>query len=173
MTNRRTQRGLSMIEILVTLVIVAVGALGLAGMQLMALKFNKEASVRSIATELTMELSDRMRLNIAGVSATKYDRSLGYTAALSTAVADPGCGKTQDCTSTTLAQLDLHDWLDAIATALPGGTGSVIPVAGNKSVYQLVVMWMEKSFLDSGGTDATCPTPRVVGVRCLSTTFTP
>ena len=162
-----------MIEVLVTLVIMAGGALGLAGMQIASIKYNAEASVRSNATLLAIELSDRMRANMAGVKATNYDRNLGYTAALAAAVAAPGCGSTSDCTAATMAQLDLNSWLDSIGKALPGGTGAVVPVANNASARNIVVMWKEKSLNDSNATDPFCTLNAVVGVRCYQTTFMP
>ena len=171
--RRHFQLGFSMIEVLVTLVIMAGGALGLAGMQIASIKYNAEASVRSKATLLAIELSDRMRANMAGVKATNYDRNLGYAAALAAAVAAPGCGSTSDCTAATMAQLDLNSWLDSIGKALPGGTGAVVPVANNASARNIVVMWKEKSLNDSGATDPFCTLNAVAGVRCYQTTFMP
>jgi type IV pilus assembly protein PilV len=167
------QCGVSMIEVLVALVVMALGALGLAGLQLQAAKYNKEAAVRSTATQLAVELSDRMRVNMAGVKAKSYDRDLGYAAALATPGSDPGCGSSSDCTAAKLAQLDIYNWLQAIAAALPQGTGAITPVADNRFVYQINVMWMEKTLVDSGELDPNCVNSPVAGVRCFVTTFTP
>jgi type IV pilus assembly protein PilV len=167
------QRGIAMMEILVTLVILAIGALGLASMQLNAMKYNKESAVRSKATLLAMELSDRMRANITGVKAASYDRNEGYTAALAAKVTAPSCGSGIECSSSNLAQLDLSDWLTDIGKDMPNGTGAVIPITNNSAGYNIVIMWTEKSLVDAGTTDAKCPTPLVAGVRCLSTPFIP
>lgn len=171
--RRGSQCGMTMIEILVTLVIVAVGALGLAGMQLKAAKFNKEAGVRSTATQLAVELSDRMRVNMDGVKTGSYNRDLGYDAALADPGSDPGCGSSNDCTAGQLAQLDIYNWLQAIAAAMPQGTGAISPVAGNRFVYQINVMWKEKTLVDNNETDPNCANAPAVGVRCFVTTFTP
>jgi len=171
--RRHFQFGFSMIEVLVTLVIMAGGALGLAGMQIASVKYNAEASVRSKATLLAIELSDRMRANMAGVKAGNYTRNLGYAAALAATVAAPGCGSTSDCTAATMAQLDLNSWLDSIGKALPGGTGAVVPVTSNAYANNIVVMWQEKSLNDSNATDPFCTLNAVVGVRCYQTTFMP
>jgi type IV pilus assembly protein PilV len=169
----RFQFGVSMIEVLVTIVIVAIGALGLAAMQLTSAKYNKEAHVRSIATLLAVELADRMRANLKGVKAGNYARNMGYDAAKAAAVAAPGCGTSSDCTASTLAQLDLANWLAAILAGLPQGTGAVVPVADNGSVYNIVLMWKEKSLVDSGATDPDCTLSPAIGVRCFQTTFMP
>jgi type IV pilus assembly protein PilV len=170
--KRHFQSGLSMIEVLVTMVLIAIGSLALAGMQLAALKYNKEASLRSAATLLAVEISDRMRSNIAGVKASSYDRNLGYAAATA-AVADSGCDSNTDCTAAAQAQLDIHNWQSSLKTALPGGAGAIIPSATTKYAYTVVVMWKDKSLSDNGELDPACTTAPVVGIRCFSTMFMP
>jgi len=168
------QSGIAMLEVLITIVILAFGALGLASLQLTSMKYNKESAGRSKATLLAVELSDRMRANRQGVVAASYSRNEGYTAALADVPASPGCGSGgTECNSTQLAALDISDWLTDVAAALPSGTGAIVPIANNYAGYNIVVMWVEKSLLDAGGTDATCPAPLVVGVRCLATPFIP
>lgn len=161
-----------MIEILVTMVLIAGSSFALAGMQLAAIKYNKEASLRSAATLLAVEISDRMRSNIAGVKASWYDRNMGYAAA-TTAITDPGCGSSTDCTAATLAQLDIHNWQTSLTTALPGGAGAIIPSATTKYAYSIVVMWRDKSLSDAGATDPACITAPVAGIRCFYTMFMP
>lgn len=170
---KRRHSGFSMVEVLVTLVVIAIGVLGVAALQLNALKYTKESFSRSAASVLAGDLSDRMRGNMAGVKAGYYARNFGYTTAHSTAVTAPSCGTTSDCNAQTLAQLDLSSWLAAIAAALPGGTGAVVPVNNNAFVYRIVVMWQEKSLVDSSTIDASCDGPLVAGVRCQSVTFMP
>jgi type IV pilus assembly protein PilV len=176
--NRRA--GFAMIEVLMTIVVLAVGALGLAGLQLAAMKYNKESVGRTKATLLAEELSDRMRANMQGVQSGSYTENNGYTAAITAlaAITAPSCGgsttgTTSDCTYAQMATLDLANWSTDLVVALPQGTGAVVPITSNGYTYDIVVMWMEKSFADAGGTDATCPTPLVVGVRCLHTPFIP
>lgn len=172
-TNRHA--GFAMMEVLMTIVVIAIGALGLAGLQLSSMKYNKESAVRSNATLLAIELSDRMRSNMAGVKAGSYTENNGYALAQSTlaAISAPTCGTSSDCTSAQLANLDLANWRDSLLAAMPQGTGAVVPVASNGYVYDIVVMWVEKSLADAGATDSTCPGTLAVGVRCLHTPFIP
>lgn len=169
-----------MIEILVTMVLIAGSSLALAGMQLAAVKYNKEASLRSVATLLAVEISDRMRSNIAGVKAGNYDRNFGYAAAKAAIVADPGCGSTTDCTAATLAQLDKYNWQTSLTTALPVGAGAIVKSTTTAFAYTIVVMWQDKSLSDSTQPlDPLCTKPPlaaltpVAGVRCFTTTFMP
>jgi type IV pilus assembly protein PilV len=166
------QAGTSMVEILVAMILIASGALAIAGMQMSAAKYNKEAALRSVASLLSSELSDRMRSNIAGVKAGNYNRNLGYVAALSSITA-PSCGTTSDCTSAQLAQLDISSWQKSLTAALPGGAGAIIPNATTKYAYTIVVMWQDKSLSDAGVTDPACTVTPQVGVRCFTTMFMP
>ena len=180
------QGGAMMIEILVTILVLAVGLLGLAGLQLSAMKFTKDAASRSNATLLTAELADRMRANMEGVKQASYKRDLAYAASIAAGLpADPGCGKTTDCTYTTMATLDLNQWLTAIAATLPEGTGALIEDPVNKSGWTIYVMWMEKSLNEANKDNAAvstkdrnCTGPAgwaapPDGVRCLYTAFMP
>jgi len=64
---QKTQHGFSMIEVLVSLLVIAVGLLGLSGLQIASVKGTSNAHSRNVATNLAMELSERMRSNPAGV----------------------------------------------------------------------------------------------------------
>jgi type IV pilus assembly protein PilV len=59
--RRRAQCGASLIEVLVSMLILAVGLLGFAGMQMVGIKSNHSAQMRSQATLLAYDLADRMR----------------------------------------------------------------------------------------------------------------
>ncbi len=179
MLNKRQANrlaGFAMMELLMTILVLAVGALGLAGLQLSAMKYNKTASSRSQATFLADELSDRMRANMAGVQAGSYTLNNGYTAAIPAlaGLTAPGCGTSSDCNSAQMATLDLIAWNAGLKTKLPSGTGAVIPVTGATYTYNIVVMWQDKILAASTpNTDSTCPGTPVVGVRCLTVPYMP
>ena len=61
--HRHKQGGFSMIEVLVTLVILALGLLAFALLQVMNLKFSQSANYRTQATNLANDLLDQMRAN--------------------------------------------------------------------------------------------------------------
>lgn len=173
--NKNRHSGFAMMEVLMTMLVISIGALGLAGLQLASMKYNKDAAVRTRATSIALELSDRMRANLAGVKAGLYNQDNGYAAAVTAlaGITTPGCGTSSDCTSAQLVNLDLSSWRVSILATLPQGTGAVIPIANNGMTYDIVVMWIEKNLQDDGLTDANCKAPLVVGVRCLRTPFIP
>lgn len=114
---RRSQSGFSLIEVLVSALILAIGLVGVAGLQAMSLKNNQSAYMRSQASALAYDLADRMRTNVAGANAGYYDpANAAVRASCSTAV---GCGPQQ------LAQNDISQWNAELAGNLPMGTGFV------------------------------------------------
>ena len=63
MISKNKQSGTTLIEILVSVVVMSVGLLGLAGLQMNAMRFQKASSQRSEATQAAYDLGERMRSN--------------------------------------------------------------------------------------------------------------
>ncbi len=136
--NKSKQHGFTMIEVLVTMVIMAVGLLGLAGLQATSLKNNESAYQRSQAAQMAYDMLDRMRVNSAGVAAGSYNNidttaPNTYTECLKT-------DKTSKCNSSGMADYDDGDWHTQLADLLPLGTGSVAG-AGTGSIFTITVSW--------------------------------
>jgi len=115
-------RGFTMLEVLVSILIVSIGMLGLAGLQAAALKNGQSAYYRSLATQLAYDMSDRMRGNINGVLGNSYNRT-GINTDYATAVA--ACTTTAGCVAADLARNDAFEWQQLIQTLLPGGEGII------------------------------------------------
>lgn len=101
------QRGVGLIEVLVTVLLLATALLSLSALQIRSLQFNQSAYFRSQANILAYDIIDRMRLNRRNV--TQY--SLAYAANT------PG--------GTALAQVDLREWRAALQNIMPAGEGQV------------------------------------------------
>ena len=106
------QRGFSMLEVLVAMLVVSIGLLGLAGLTAASIRNNQSAYQRSIASWLAYDILDRMRANRNVAQAGTYVINLG---------AAPGGGQ---------ASTDLTEWKQELAASLPTGDGSVQPIAG-------------------------------------------
>jgi type IV pilus assembly protein PilV len=119
----RRPRGMTLVEVLVTIVILSFGLLALAGLQVTALGGGKNASNRSVATMLSYEILDAMRANRQPALNGNYNLALSET---------PGSG-------TALAEQDLLRWRTELARRLPAGTGSIQMGAGN--IVTIVVQW--------------------------------
>ena len=141
----RRQRGISIVEALVALVVIAVGMLGIAGLYLTSLQASRSAKLRAQAVQLAGSIADRIRANREGVMA--YN-----TAAYGGNPVAQGCDFDFRCTPAQLAQDDLAIWLANIRDpqlGLPGGTrvNGVVRVtdrnAPQSDNYVIQVVWRE------------------------------
>jgi len=135
--TRRPQRGFTMIEILVALVVLAVGLLGIAGLQTVGLRHTHSSHLTTQANMLGNDMAERMRANMGGVNGGGYSAVTGNET-------DPGCGT--NCTEAQRATLDGNQWGAAIAALLPGGNGSVTRNADG--TFTVAINWTE---LDGDG----------------------
>ena len=140
-TRLRRQRGISMVEALVALVVISVGMLGIAGLYLSSLQASRTAKLRSQAVSLVSSIADRIRANRDAAAA--YDTSK-YGGAPKTQDCD-----TKNCDAAALAQDDLARWIEDIKAALPGGSvvKGVVKVTDrlrpNPDNYLITVTWHE------------------------------
>lgn len=122
------ERGFSLLEVMVAVLVLSIGLLGMAGLQLNSLKFNQTATTRSQATVLAYDIADRMRANRAVAKAGGYD-----------------IGVDDDPSGSTVAMTDLSDWKDSLGRFLPDGNGSI---ARNGDTVTITVTW-DESRVDS------------------------
>ncbi len=136
--KRKSQKGITLIEILVTLIILSIGFLGLASVQLLGTRNISNSSFRSLATIYAYDMVERMRANQDGVNEGSY-RGVDTDGA-----ANPGCNP---CDPTDRAQLDLFEWgtlltANAINGGLPNGSGVIDYDAGDEE-YTISISWSE------------------------------
>ena len=120
---RAVAAGFTLLEVLIAIVVVAFGLLGLAGLQVFALRNNVSAAQRVAASALTSDIVDRMKANYQGVVSGLYNAPVaaGYAGPAVSTCAD----KNGTCTPANLATTDLFEWQQRIAASLPGGVGRV------------------------------------------------
>jgi type IV pilus assembly protein PilV len=148
----KQQTGFSMLEVLIAIVILSFGLLGVAGLQLVSLASNHSAQVRTTATSLAYDIADRMRANMAAVSAGNYNGISGADNQCQATHYDDIHATPANCTAAELAADDIYDWGQSIAGLLPNGTGAVCidstpntaACDGNGVSYAVRVSWDDK-----------------------------
>lgn len=126
------QSGSTLIEILITVLVLSVGLLGMATLQFDAVKLNHDAFLRSQAVNLAYDMSDRIRSNRLAAESGDYDAQPAAAGADATAVAD------------------ITAWQANLALALPTGTGSI---TRRNEEFTVQVCWDESR---GAGAPATC-----------------
>jgi type IV pilus assembly protein PilV len=107
----RSQRGVTLLEVLISIVVLSVGLLGYAGLQTLSMKNNTSAFQRSQATMLTYDIVDRMRANRPNLASY----SVGLNSVGSYA--------------------DVISWKNNVASALPDGKAKVeVDLAGTATI---------------------------------------
>lgn len=129
---RYTCNGFTLLEVLISVLILSVGLLGIAGLQVTSLKNNHSSYQRTQATLLGYDVVDRMRANMNAVALSNYIAKGAYTVTpsgttntVSAPTATASCGTTSGCSIAAMASTDVNQWRVLLADKLPGGVGVV------------------------------------------------
>lgn len=167
LTTRRHAHGFSLLEILVALLVLSIGLLGLAGMQMVGLRSTNSASFRGQAVAVATDLAERMRINprvlnndledinddgiVDAVDTNDYFNN--PTADCSTAVAQ--CNTGADCSPLQMAVYDFNTLACGAngVSLLPEGaitvrcvdaaTGVDLAACPDSSLFRVSVSWKE------------------------------
>jgi len=141
-----SQRGMSMIEILVSLTVVAFGLLGLAGMQARSMSFQKDSFDRKAAAEVASQITERIRANYDGFTAGRYNKTMLPTDPVPGAI--PVCANPQDCTALEIANRDWAMWQIDLRRRLPV-SGAYLLAPANSTQMTLILAWQEGQATDN------------------------
>ncbi len=137
--HNHSEQGFSLLEVLISVLILSIGLLGLAALHATSLKANHGAYHKSQATFLAYDIVDRLRANQPGAISGAYNITLADV----------------DKNGTSLADIDVNSWLANVNALLPQGDGSIAcTVTGRCTV---VVTWnieREGGTADTLGADA-------------------
>ena len=148
------QRGFSMIEVLVAIVISAVALLALAGVNAVSLRYTKMSQYRATATQLANDMGERMRANkgnpsagaqaATGFFAGAYDFNTDFAGQATRAVLPVELCATalSNCTPDGIAALDLAQWRRLVRDQLPQGSIFLLRQA-DQSAMDLWLVWRD------------------------------
>lgn len=161
---KKRQRGVGIIEVLVALVVVSLGVLGMANLQLKGIKHSSSGFNRAKALMVAESITSRMRANRTGVLAGNYNAH-SFTSSATTCTTKPnpycqtlGTTAAQSCTTAELAAFDLFSadcgsW--GATESASGGVQDYLPLGSTidincddatctpTSTYTVAVTWPE------------------------------
>jgi type IV pilus assembly protein PilV len=129
----RAQSGFTLVEALVSLIVISVGMIGIASLYAQGLRASSTALYRTQAVALAADMADRIRANRAATTA--------YEGAAADRNCDPA--DNNDCAPADMAAHDLWLWQAQVTAQLPGGAGAVAVDTTTPPTYRITVTWTE------------------------------
>jgi len=153
--NKSRQQGLTLIESMVALVVISIGLLGIAALQLTAMQQNSSALHQSKAVWAGYAMADRIRANnIRFADYSGIDTNNPYS---------QDC-MNSPCNNDQLVIADAAEWTGTVRD-LPGGRGQV---TANANQLTVTVMWDDEG---TGATGTACGANAQVDLTCYSVTL--
>lgn len=149
----KSQRGVTLIEILISVLLLSFGILAVVGMQAYAIAAQRNASNRAIASMLANELAEIVRLNPTAFNAGNYNVSLMPDAAAPD-LAATNCAFPNCTTPALLAATDINLFQRRVRAQLPQGGVELTRPVGSVNQAHLWIVWEEPNVLDNTRTDA-------------------
>lgn len=122
--NPRRAAGFTLVEMMIALLVLSIGLLGIAGLQITGMRNNLSSSWRSQATYLAYDILDRIRANRA--NRANYSIDLGDLP-----VCAPG----------SVVECDLSQWKGNLERILPGGDGTVTVGGPDNTEVTVTIQW--------------------------------
>lgn len=198
-THHRAQRGVTMIEVLIALLVLSVGLLGVAITIAKSSRFSAGAWAQSAVASNLSDMAERLRSspNAANANFTLTDSYADQRTALDggTVVVVKDCDAVA-CTPAETGAFHVTQWRLSLNQTLPGAAGWLRPLSSatneaRATSFEMAVMWFDKSNTDSSGAPAApqvcagtetgvaqrqcCPAAAnaAAGVRCTRTVLVP
>ena len=128
--NKNSIDGFTLIEVLIAMVILAIGALGVAALQFKGLKYSTDANIRSNANFLAYDIADSIRINRDNVGDYVQDYESGSAHG--------------DCDNNGDADDDLDCWYDRVDEGLPPGSDANITGPDANGLYTITLSWDDR-----------------------------
>lgn len=186
---RRHQSGITLIEVLVSVLILGLAMISLAGLQSYTVKYQLGSANRAVLSMLVGDYAERVRANLtaapgdgAAGDQSKYLYAVAWADQANAPVeADVDCNATVCTDANTLAEWDMANWRQRVRDELPRGS---VHIAGTmRDGLTMTFMWQDNDFgskspvcaANQDPVDARqcCPADLPTGVRCANFVIVP
>lgn len=140
------QRGISLIESLVAIVVMALGILGILGVQMRTLSDTQNGVRRAQAVRLIEDLGERLQAN---------PDALNNLTTYTTSPASPTNCATSECSASALAEFDISRWRTNVSNSLPSAQAIVFIPQGGARQLGVLIGWRESQYNQDGKTLST------------------
>ena len=149
---KQSQQGLTLVEAMIALLVISIGLLGIASLQLTAMNQNASSLNHSQAVWIAYNMSDRIRANISEFNNYNgIDTTNNYAQDCMTAA----------CSNAQMRVADAADWSTMIGN-LPGGRGII---TNNADGLLVTVMWDDEG---TGANGTNCGPDPAVDLTCYT-----
>lgn len=134
-TTPTRERGFSLIEVLVSLLVLSIGLFGILAIILNSLKMNSSSVYRTIAAQQAYAMAETLRANPTAVGTISAATAIAFSTSGVAPAFTQSCLQAAGCPRGTSAtngyvQMSLQMWQDQLASVLPQGTGTICQSSG-------------------------------------------
>lgn len=189
MKKKSNQKGVTLVESLVAIVVMALGILGILGVQMRTLNDTQTGVRRAQAIRLISDLSERIKAHpdARGI-ASSYVINWDSTLSAPTTSCNIGSGfPATSCSGADIATHDLYQWIAGVRAALPLGDARVFISSSDINQLGIMIAWRENERAREGDSSAdtsafkaiftptatgasavTCPTGKICHLQYIS-----
>ncbi|MDX1461356.1 MAG: type IV pilus modification protein PilV [Xanthomonadales bacterium] len=133
------EKGFSLLEVLIAVLILAIGVIGIAALQMTTSMYQESSMYRGQVAMLSREIIERMQLNVDAAKGGAYNIST-----LPTGLTTNCKSATANCSTGDMVSHDLREWSARVADVLPGGDASIATDTSTDPVQiTLTLKWDE------------------------------
>lgn len=135
------QRGFSLIEVMVAVVVLSIGLLGMAALQAATLRYNQSANYRTQASNLAYELVDTARSyqerDTRNIRSLLQPLTSGWTDTCAASTTPT------NCTASNALTCDRERWANHVCRSLPNGRGRVTDYNATTGALTVELCWSD------------------------------
>jgi len=142
----KRESGFSMLEVMVSLFVIMLGVLGVAGTQLLAISNTEIARYQSLAALLASSMAAEIQGNVAYWGTAPGTITVALTGVSGGPAAGSATCISTVCTPAQMAYADLYQWSQGVGTTLPSGTAIISCPSGiTPASCTLTLSWQEQN----------------------------